>query len=213
MSPEGYLTWKRDLKPNTIYVLPAQQYEQVRGSGKLVVEQPIRMLQYPNGQPGFFFVRMRYVDNIDAILAAEREARRQLVEDITTINGQTVRVAHSRTDLGSVADLFDNDRRTLMRGFEANPLVFELEFPKSRAISGIGLDFWRVDLGLTVTIMPDDGSQPQVFTATYRNPPLDPHVEINLSNGPIKARKLRIELLKLSADDVAKIHVQGIQLR
>jgi hypothetical protein len=213
ISPPRFLMGKRDLDPSAIYVLPAEDYDKLRASGKLVIAEPTRILPYPNGQPGFYFVHMRYVDNIDAILEAERAARRKLVEDTATIDGQVVQVAHSRTDLGSMADLFDNDRRTLVRGLEANPLVFEFVFPQPRAISGIGLDYWRTNLRLTVTVVPDNGDPPQTFTATYRDPPIDPHADLNLPNGPIIARKLRIELLDLSNADIAKIHVPGIQLR
>ncbi|HEX5688895.1 MAG TPA: hypothetical protein VFX76_02785, partial [Roseiflexaceae bacterium] len=107
---------------------------------------------------------------------------------------------------------FDGDRKTLIRGQDANPFVLEITFPEARSISGISLDYWRVELGLTITVTPDDGGQPQTFSGEYRNPPIDPHVDFNFPNGPIRARKLKIELLDLISGDVAKIHVPGLQI-
>jgi hypothetical protein len=112
-----------------------------------------------------------------------------------------------------MADLFDDDRRTLIRGFEANPLVLEFDFPEARTLSGIGLDIWRVDLQLTVTIYPEGDAPAQTYTATHRGLPLDPHVDFALPDGPTPVRKLRIEILALNGRDIAKIHVPGIQLR
>jgi hypothetical protein len=212
-SPKEYLTWKRDLKPSTIFVLPASDYELVRTSSKLVVDAPVRVLSYPDGRPGFYFVHIYYVDTIDAILAAEQAERARLIDDSVTIDGQTVQVRHSLTDLGSIGDLFDDDHHTLLRGYEANPLVLEFDFPEPRMLSGIGLDFWRVDLQLTVTVTRYDGDQPQTYTARYRGMPENPHVEFALPDGPIRARALRIELLDMNAVHEAKIHVPGLWLR
>lgn len=213
LSPEGYLTSKIDLSDDTLYVLPSPDYELVRASEKLVVRPPERVLPYPNGRPGFYFVRMRYSDRIDAILKAEREERAKLMEGSAVIDGVTVPVRHSRLDLGSVADLFDNDRRTLVRGFEANPLVFEFEFPEARQIQEIGVDFWRVDLQLSVTVVAAGTEGPQTFTTVYRDLPQDPRVTFALPNGPALVNSLRIELLDVRARGRAKIHVTDLLLR
>ncbi len=212
-SPQDYLTWKQEMKPTTLFVLPAEDYDLVRASPKLVVEPPTRVVPYPDGQAGFYFVHLRYVANIDALFAAEREARSKPIEERVTLDGQTVRLRHSMLDLGSVANLFDDDHRTLIRGFEANPLMLEFEFPEARTLRSIGLDFWRFNLQLTVTIDPDGGGPQQTYTAIYRDLPVDPHVDFVLPGGPTSVRTLRIELLDLNGGDRAKIHVPGIQLR
>jgi hypothetical protein len=213
ISPDQYLTWKRELKSSTVFVLPPFQYDQVRTSGKLNVDTPLRVLPYPDGNLGFYFVHMRYVDNIDEIFAAERAERNKLITDTTTLDGQTVRVTHSLSDAGSVADLFDDDKLTLLRAFEANPMVIEIEFPTPRDIREIGLDFYRIDLALTIKVWADEKDEPKTFTTNFKNLPESPHVNYTLPNSPIGVRRLRLELLDLNSTDIAKIHVQGIQLR
>ena len=58
-----------------------------QASRKFVLLPPERIMAYPDGQPGFYFVRMRYADNVDAVFAAERQARQALKEDGATLDG------------------------------------------------------------------------------------------------------------------------------
>jgi hypothetical protein len=212
MSPNEYLTRKRELPPTTIYVLPASDHDAVRRSGKLEVDPPIRVIAYPDNRPGFFFVRMRYVHDIDDRLAAERAARRVLVQDTATIDGVTVPVRRSPIDLGTMADLFDDDPGTLIRGVDASPFVLDFAFPEPRLVRGLGLDVWPVDLQLTVTIERHGGGQPYTYTATYRDQRRDLHLDLDVSGAPILARAVRIELLDPNAE-ITKIHVAGVRLR
>jgi hypothetical protein len=213
LSPRDYVTRKRDWQPDTIFVLPADQYAQISATGKFAVETPLRVLRYPDGHDGFFFVRLRYVRDIDAILAAERQARARLVEDTAMLDGQAVHISHSITDAGTVADLFDEDKRTLLRGFEANPMVLDLSFPEPRQLHSIGLDIYPVDLGLTVTLWSDQGEQPQMFRSEYRGLPQDAHVEVAIPNPPASVRRVRLELLDLTDTEVTKIHIETLRLR
>ena len=48
------------------------ELEKVLSSGKFEEVRIEQTLEYPNGEPGFYFIRLRYVENIDAILDAER---------------------------------------------------------------------------------------------------------------------------------------------
>lgn len=212
MSPKDYLNRRLELDPATIYVLPGFDHDTVRTSGKLEVDPPIRVIPYPDHRPGFFFVRMRYVHDIDDRLAAERAARRVLVQDTATVDGETVQVRRSPIDLGTMADLFDDDPRTLIRGIDANPLVLEFTFPAPRLVRGIALDVWPVDLQLTVRMERHGGGPPYTYTATYRQQRRDVHADLDLSGAPVLARTLRIELLDLNAE-ITKIHVAGVRLR
>src|SRR3712207_7462700 len=49
-------------------------------SGKFSSVQIDRTLDYPDGTPGFYFVRLEYAPDFGEIAAREREARRQLVD-------------------------------------------------------------------------------------------------------------------------------------
>jgi hypothetical protein len=178
-----------------------------------VIQPPERIMPYPDGQPGFLFVRMRYADNVDTVFEAERQARQVLREATITLDGQQIPVRHSLLDIGRVADAFDGDNYTLMRGMEANPLIVELEFPNPRNISSVGVTMAALDFGVKVIATPSDGTAPREATMEYRNMPVDPHVDIALPGGSQPVSKLRIEITSLTDGDLAHIHVREIGLK
>jgi hypothetical protein len=210
---DRFLFAKHDISPNDIFVMTPNEYKQAAASPKFVMQPPERIIPYPNGQPGFYFVRMRYVDNVDAIFAAERQARQALKEDSATLDGQQILVRHSSLDMGQVADLFDGDDHTLMRGMEANPLIVELVFPNPRTVSSLGLTVGSMDFSVKMIATPADGAAPRDTTLEYRNLPDDPHVDLALPGGIQPISKLRIEITNLNQGDVANIHVREISLK
>ena len=213
MNVDAFLLTKRDLDSRQLFVMLADEYQRARASQKFVMQPPERIMAYPDGQPGFYFVRMRYADNVDTIFAAERLARQALQEDSATLDGQPVVVRHSLIDAGQVADLFDGDDHTLMRGLEANPLIIELEFPSPRTVGSLGLTVASMDFRLQVIATPADGSTPRDAAMEYRNQPADPHVDLALPGGTQPVNKLRIEITNLDQGEIANIHVREISLR
>jgi len=210
---DAFLLAKHDLDQSQLFVMLADEYQRAEVSQKFVMQPPERIMAYPDGQPGFYFVRMRYADNVDTIFAAERQARQALREDTATLDGQQIIVRHSLLDVGQVADVFDGDDHTLMRGMEANPLIIELAFPSPRTVGRLGITVASMDFTLKVIATPADGSAPRDATMTYRNMPDDPHVDLLLPGGAQPVSKLRIEITNLNQGEVANIHVREISLR
>jgi hypothetical protein len=155
---------------------------------------------------------MRYVENVDEIFRAEREARRQLLEEPATMNGQEVVVRHSQLDMGQIANIFDGDDSTLMRGLEANPLVLELTFPEPRSVSSLGLTVASMDFKLKIETTPANGGAPSSSEMSYRGLPPDPHVDLALPGGAQTISKLRIEITNLNEGETAHIHVREVSL-
>ena len=106
---DTYLLRKQDLNPHDLFVWTAEEYKRAVDSGKFKSIDVEQIIHYPNGEPGFFVVRMQYADNIDEIFAAEKEARNQPLEENIELDGQTVRVKYSRPDGGELTNIFDND--------------------------------------------------------------------------------------------------------
>jgi hypothetical protein len=211
-SVDRFLVTKQPLSSTQLLIMPADEYERARASGKLIVHPPERIIPYPDGRPGFYFVRAEYVDNVDALFAADRLARQALVESVAAIDGQRVSVRHSRLDMGNPSHVFDGDTRTLLRGLEANPLVIEISFDSPRALSGIGLDVGSMDFTLEIEATPADGGAPSTASATYRDNVPDPHVDLSLPS-PVQAEKLRVEITNIRERDVAHVHVREIALQ
>ena len=212
---DSFLFEKLEIRPDDLFVMLPDQYQSVLTSNKIVAQPPDDVLFYPDGQPGFYFVHLNYVDNVDAIFAAEKAERQKPVVEETTVNGEVMTINHSPLDIGQMSDLFDNDSFSLIRGLEANPFVLEFHFANPRSMSTLGLDLGISTFDLKLEATPVSGGAPAVFTQTYASLPPDPKIEIALPGGIQQVQTLRIEIKDTRAAEGATthIHVRGVQFR
>lgn len=209
---DAYRYQRRDLdRQRDVFIMTAGEYRLAQQSGKFILSPPEQIIPYPDGQPGFYVVRLEYVANIDEILAAERAERQRLIEIPYTLEGQSVVVAHSPFDIGSVPDLFDGEPLTLARGFEANPLVIELRFTSPRPLRQVGLILGSMDLDLWVIVTTPDG-ETKTFNQSYRGLPPDPTVYLDVSELLI-AQQVRLEILQVGVGEPAHVHVREVMLK
>src|SRR6185503_3107512 len=89
-----YLAQKQDLPPDLIVVLPPEEYSQVDNNPKFIIQKVEQVLNYPNGQPGFYFLRLSYSDQAEAIFAQEKAALLKPVVETYSLQGQDVMVTH-----------------------------------------------------------------------------------------------------------------------
>ena len=211
-SLDTYLKQRAWLTSADAEVLTAPEYETARASPKFKTVQAEQILNYPDGSPGFYVVRLAYVDNVDAIFGAEAEGRRQLAEGQAHIGSQTVTVRYSQINAGSLADIFDGNWNTLVRGVDANPFVFEFLFPEPRPVTGIAADLGSMDLTMTVSLYGPGSDTPVKVSQSYRNQPPDPHVEMDFDNAPAQVSRMRVEIASLLAGDTANIHVREFKV-
>ena len=213
LNVDFYMSARRDLNPNIVLIMTPSEYDQARTSPKFKTVTVERVIPYPDGRPGFYFARLAYADNFDALLAAERAQRSKPVAGQVQIDGQNVQVSHSQLDMGQLRDLFDGDLFTLARGREANPLVFEFTFAQPRPMTGLAADFGSMDFSLTAKLFAPEAAEPITYAQTYRGLPPDPHAELAFDKGPPAVARLRLEILQLNAGDEAHIHVRELKFR
>jgi len=123
--------YAQEFKPldrNILFVMTGNDLVLIKESGKFINIEIEDILLYPNQTNGFFFVRLDYVENIEAILEAERIARQALIAETITLMGQEVVVEYSTLDMNEITHAFDGDTSTLCRTLEANPLRIVLTF-------------------------------------------------------------------------------------
>ncbi|MCG8351049.1 MAG: glycosyltransferase family 39 protein [Chloroflexales bacterium] len=210
---DAFTVTRQELTLNHVFVMPYYEYQQAQNSGKFILARPERIIPYPDGRPGFYFVRMQYVPYADELFAADRTRRQQLQENSVLVNGEVLLVRHSLLDMGQLTDLFDNAAHTLIRGFESNPLILEFNFATPRTISELDVTVGTMDFTLDVEVTPVGASAPQSFRATYLDLAPDPQVTYVLPDGPLTVTKLRLAIQNLRAQEVAHIHVREIAFR
>jgi hypothetical protein len=210
-SVEGHIFQHLPLDDHMVFVVIPNELEKVQSSGKFADVRIEQVLEYPNGEPGFYFIRLRYVDTIDTILEAERDARRALIETSLPIDDQNVRVRYSMLDMGSIELLFDGNESTVARTLEANPFVIELAFPEARPVSEtvllLGSAYLQVRVSATVSGTP----VPVVFEATFSGSVAEPELVIPFG-GTLMVEALQFEILAPGIAEPANVHVWEIQL-
>jgi hypothetical protein len=206
------LEMRDDLDEETVFVLTPEEYDEVMQSDKVIVVKLERTVPYPDGRNGFYFVRLRYTENAEQIFEEEREERMRPITDEVLIEGQMVQIQHPLLDMGEVENLFDDDEFTMVRTYEANPVLLVLSFPTPRSMNGLSITTGTMDIILTVRLFNEESPEPVTYHQTYTDLPNDPTVELVFSQGSIEASVMEIEIYGLLEDPGAKIHIREIKL-
>lgn len=213
-SVEAYLFKQRPLGPHTIFIMTAGEYAKTLGSPKFKQIEVIGRILYPNGEPGFYLVRLVYADNVAEVFAIEQEARRQLVETQVEIDGEAVLLRHSQIDMGGPELMFDGDEFTLMRGLEANPFILEVTFDPPRSIGALEADFGLMDVELSVKLFAANASDPAQPTTAYsltRRQVTDPFFHMDFENPPGLITRVRLEILNPLSGESANVHIRELK--
>jgi len=206
---DPYLYARRPDLENLAFVLTGNTYLHLIDSGKFVVDT-METIAYPDRTLAFALVELQYTPQLEQILASEAQQRRQLVSETIPVEGQTWVVRHSRLDIGGIENLFDHSPETLVRTFEANPLVVELVLPESQELEAVQVLVGAEPIQFTATVMLVDGSP---LTRTGSLPASSDKKTITLDFGSRQnVRSLRLEVLDQSVDEPAHVHAWEIGL-
>jgi hypothetical protein len=175
-----------------------------------------RIVPYPDGSPGFYFLRLRYVDNIDEIFAAEKSLREALRESVLMIDGQEVKLRFSYLDTDlqaeSMASVFDNDPFTVAKTLESNPFVIEMTFPTPRTLNGFSIIIGSAQVRITLKCYEEPGAEPVLHTFEGQGTRNEPELSFDLPSAT-EVRVLQMEILDLLAAPESKIHIWELRLR
>lgn len=216
-SVRGHLVQKLPLDHDTLFVITPQEYDAlIKETAKIKDIRVEQILPYPDGNPGFYFVRLSYADHIDQIFAGERAVRQVLQEAVIPIDGQDVRVRFSYLDssvqAASIALLFDNDAYTLAKTYENNPFLIELTFPGIRTITGFSIHIGATSARITIKCYARPDAEPDIYIFEGQGTREQPELSFDLPN-PTETQVLQVEMLDPHAGEPAKIHIWELELR
>lgn len=209
---DSYLFKRQPLNPNDVFILTDTEYQKAVASSKFKYVKLDHLIPYPDGTPGFYIVQLDYADNADAIFAAEKEARKLLLQTDLLVDGQMVHLAYSHIDMGEPKNMFDGDHFTLMRGQEANPFILEITFPQPRSVSGVAVDCGMAEIQLTAQLYADGSSQPVSYQVTRNSESNDPNFSMKFDQGPQMVRKIHFEFFNKLTGETANIHIFELKL-
>ena len=214
-SIRGHIAKKQPLDGSMLFIMTPTEYKQVVGSHKFTNIKVEKIIPYPDGSPGFYFIQLRYVDNIDKIFAAEKAARQVLQESDVMIDGQRVKLRYSYLDSDlqdkSIALVFDSDPYTLAKTLESNPFVIEMTFPTPRVLNGFTIITGSANVQVTLKWYSVPGTQPTIFVFKGQGTINQPELSFALP-APAKVLVLQLEVLDLRSSDEAQIHIWELKL-
>jgi hypothetical protein len=215
-SIRGYILQKLPLDQNTVFVMTPEEYDIAKESPRLADIDTRMIVPNPDGTAGFYFVHLRYADNVDDLFAAEKAARQTLRESTLTIDGQEVNVRYSYLDSDfqdqSIALVFDHDPLTLAKTFEANPFVIEMTFPQPRMLNGFSIMIGTARLQIILKCYAEAGTQPIVYKFEGQGRRSQPELSFDLPI-PTRVQVLQVEVLDPNPNDQTKVHVWELKLR
>jgi hypothetical protein len=205
-SIDHYLNEIREIDENHLFILDPEAYEKADQSGKftdIVVEQ---IIDYPNGSPGFYFIRLNYVDNIVELMNEEIEQRRWLEEGVTQIAGENATVNFSFIDMGRIEDIFDGEPSTLIRTAEANPLIIQVEFDRSITISGLSLRIGGGPADVEIELFIANTEDGMEYFQHYERVSKPRNVEIDF-NGTFSIDMIRVGVKNSDDGEPSHVHL------
>ena len=205
-------SYQPELMGGTYFVLTLPEYQELVNNPKIDQVQIERVLEYPNSQPGFFFIRFEYASTAEQIFEAERLERSNPQEQSIIYQGHPLLVKYPYTDMGELKHIFDDDAFTFIRIYDANPAVFHLTFSEPIDLAGIRATTGSMDLILTVSLKLVGEEEPLTFSREFRDLPDDPTVEISFGKKLTDIEQVVIEIESLTPGDPFKIHVRELEL-
>ncbi|MDO9088197.1 MAG: glycosyltransferase family 39 protein [Anaerolineaceae bacterium] len=210
-SIDGFINEYKPLDPEMVFVMLPNEMENMLASQKFTDIRMQKVLNYPNGEPGFYFVKVAYVENIEDLFAAEQAARRFLNNgEVMLIDGEVVAVEYSTLDMGEIQHIFDGDKTTLARTWEANPLRMIVRFSNPRLVEKILL---RVGGEATLVEVEGWGSeQEEPFSLSMQvEEASDPRfIELVLSQS-MKIEWVDVRVKNLNNEEPAHVHLWELQ--
>jgi hypothetical protein len=206
-----YLSSRTAPPDDVLFVMTPSEYERNSHDPKLEVLPPKRVIPYPNGKPGFYFAKVRYSQQADAIFAAEREQRRILKED--RVDSPKVLVLHSHLDMGNVPDLFDGDKNTLIRGLEDNPFVLEFVFDPPRRMSQLYVRVGEMEGQIAIVVSPASGGEPLRQTRTIRRGIENTEQTFRFGAAPLEVSKIHMEIGEPGKGEPDHLEIREIAFR
>lgn len=212
-SIDGYIDNYMEIDPQTVFVMIPEELKRVPESQKFTDVKIDAAVEYPNGEEGFLFTRLRYVDGVQEIFQAEAEARRQLVEEAAQLqDGSPILAAYSTLDMGTIKDIFDGSPSTLIRTREANPLKLVVTFTNPREMQGVTARVGGVPTRLTVTLLAAGQEQPVIFTQEVESSPTPRDMRLEFGR-TYQISQATLEVLSTPDREPAHVHLWEVTFR
>ncbi len=205
-SIDTYLTERHDFDANTLFILPPEEYERAMESNKFTGINIQETLPWPNGDPGFYFIHMRYVDNVDALFAQDLAARQAMLQTDVTVGGEDLSVHYSKLDMGPIDNIFDGNVNSLIRTDAANPMKLQIDFPAPQPMSSLTFNIGGTATTLDVAVQVEGEGSARNFHTQVGEEPLPRALSVDLG-GTLNVTSLFIKMKNTNDPEPGHVHL------
>jgi len=209
---EPYTLYQLPLDEQIVFVMTPEEYSWIPTTGKFTDVEVLQCLPYPNGKCGFYFVTLRYIDGVEEIFAREQAERRKPEQAELEIFGQKVRVSYSPLDIGDIAQVFDEDPKTFIRSFEANPLEITLSFSQPVELRGVSMLIGNAASRLVVEVTSPDSQTPLEFSAEIGSQEAYRTLAVPFGKA-LQVQSLCLRLYDLDQSEPGHVHLWEVSLQ
>jgi len=208
---EPYTLYQLPLDERDVFVMTPEEYSWIPTTGKFTDVEVLQCLPYPNGECGFYFVTLRYIDGIEEIFAREQAERRKPEQAELELLGQKVSVSYSPLDIGQIAQIFDDDPKTFIRSFEANPLEITLSFSQPVELHGVSVLIGNAASRLEVEVSSPNQLVPQQFSDEIGAQEAYRTLAVPFGSA-LQVQSLRLRLYDLAQSEPGHVHLWEVSL-
>lgn len=209
---DGYIREYKPIGEQTVLIMTAEEMNTMTESGKFEVLDSRMALAYPDGTPGFYFTRLKYVAGIEEIFALEKAEREKLKRESIEIQGSgMVDVEHSILDMGEILHVFDHDQATFIRTWDANPLRLVIRFKEPRRLEYLELRVGGEPTRVEVDLQPVKGKGTETLSVLLEAVADPRFVSLPVPNPETLVAALEVRVFNLNHEGPA--HVQLWELR
>ncbi len=211
-SIDGYIDQKQTITPNTVFVVTPEELERLKGTGKFTNLRMLKTMPYPTGKPGFYFIKVDYVPNIDDIFTAEKASRLSFKESTLNLeDGTPLRIRYSSLDMGPIQNAFDGNDGTLIRSEQANPLRMQLFFNDPKEIRSIAVRVGGTPTELTAEVYLPGENTPLIFKSEKPETP-DPRDVVIDFGRVFNASRVDISTRSVRDGEPAHVHIWDVRI-
>ena len=206
--------WRRfAVTERDVFVLDRAQVDQLQSDPKFARVEVLQTIRLPNDQPGFYFVRLAYSAQADALFDAERRARAVPVTEAVDVAGERLLVTHTPFDLNSAAQLFDGDDAAPARTAALNPAVITVTFAAPRTLNGLSIHADVKEAELRAHLLDSAGQVLADTAQTYRGLPTSPTLDLSFGKPITEVHTVGLTLTDLNPTGDDYVHVREIVWR
>ena len=199
------------ISPNSKFFVTADQLKKVKALEIFENPDTSWVINYPDGNPAFYVIDLKYKQNAPAYFQKIKEARAVKISEELEIKSRKATVLHHKFDMGQTSLLFDGDVNTLVRGVDVNPLQIEITLETPLKLRGLNLTIGTMTYRIDITWISESGEE-MALSKTSREQIQDPTLEFNLDK-EFLTKRIIISLTDLSPYEDTHIHVREIELR